>query len=147
MDAHVFPAGAHLEPAIVAAHGTEDAADRAFAAGKDFQRYAGTGESRDEQHETFYRARRAAGSGGSGSVVGSRGDVFVVHGSDGERNSAEPRSGADDCVYFDASGSTGAEHADFLGDVAGDAGRGLSGRGAAPDAATGTADGKAAGIQ
>ena len=81
MDAHVFPAGAHLEPAIVAAHGTEDAADRAFAAGKDFQRYAGTGESRDEQHETFYRARRAAGSGGSGSVVGSRGDVFVVHGS------------------------------------------------------------------
>src|SRR4029077_9041585 len=144
MDAPVFSACPHAEPATPALSGAESS--RAFdAAAAPVQR--GTrGQARTDRQQVYFCARRVAGGCGSAVTFGPRRDLRAFCGSGAQRHSAEPRGGAQHWLYLDASRTPSEEHADILGHAARNSGLRLSGSGSALDAAAGAVDGSAAGI-
>src|SRR6266849_9356070 len=143
MDAPIFPARPHAEPATLTisrtkGSGAVDAAAAPVQCGT--RRQARTG-----KREVFFRARRVAGGCGSAVAFGPRGHLLALRGNGTHGHSTQPRGGAQHRLYPDASGTPSEEHGDLLGHTPRDSGLRLPWRGFAVDAAAGAPDASPAG--
>src|SRR5271157_201928 len=144
MDAAVFPARAHAEPAIAALHGATPAR-RDFAATAADERDAGRAVGKLEW-QAVHGARWIAGINERAGLRGPQRDLCPAERGIANGRTSEPRSRAQHRVHYDAPGIAAAE---FAGGVAGaerNTRRGFPRDGAAADAPAGVVDRSAAGI-